>query len=280
MRIEVPLRWGDLDAQGHVNNARFVDYLQDARADFLYGLGIESLLNEGFAVVSNQIEYLAPVFFSEEPLIAEITVADVDEQTVTLACTLFQFDREVAGARTTLSGYDIPSRARQSLPPYAHQAFGSLMEPDQGFREIHWAELTPRAKVSDVRVRWSDLDIYGHVNNAIIFDYIQEGRIQFTAAPLRGSTNNPTTDYLWLIAPQDVSYLAPVTLRKEPYHVRTGISRLGRTSATMSSQVEDPITGTVCARSATVAVFADAQGHPTPITDELKEAFELYFLAP
>jgi len=35
--VEVPLRWGDLDAQGHVNNARFIDYLQEARADFLLG---------------------------------------------------------------------------------------------------------------------------------------------------------------------------------------------------------------------------------------------------
>ncbi|MDR0487974.1 MAG: acyl-CoA thioesterase, partial [Propionibacteriaceae bacterium] len=26
MRVEVPLRWGDLDAQGHVNNARYMDY--------------------------------------------------------------------------------------------------------------------------------------------------------------------------------------------------------------------------------------------------------------
>ena len=30
-----PLRWGDMDAQGHVNNAAYLDYLQEARVDFL-----------------------------------------------------------------------------------------------------------------------------------------------------------------------------------------------------------------------------------------------------
>ena len=34
-RVRVPLRWVDLDAQGHANNAAIVDYLQEARVDFL-----------------------------------------------------------------------------------------------------------------------------------------------------------------------------------------------------------------------------------------------------
>ena len=34
-QFSCPLRWGDLDAQGHVNNAVVVDYLQEARVAFL-----------------------------------------------------------------------------------------------------------------------------------------------------------------------------------------------------------------------------------------------------
>ena len=29
------MRWGDMDAQGHVNNAAYLDYLQEARVAFL-----------------------------------------------------------------------------------------------------------------------------------------------------------------------------------------------------------------------------------------------------
>jgi len=30
-----PLRWADLDLLGHVNNVRYVDYLQEARVDLM-----------------------------------------------------------------------------------------------------------------------------------------------------------------------------------------------------------------------------------------------------
>ncbi|MDR0285812.1 MAG: thioesterase family protein [Propionibacteriaceae bacterium] len=280
MRVEVPLRWADLDAQGHVNNARYVDYLQDARADFLYELGLADLLREGFAVVSNQIEYRAPVCFSPEPLAADITVAGLEPSTVTLAYELYQFERLVAVARTTLSAYDIAARTRRPLPETALGVFAPLVQPVEPLRDLVWADLNERAKVSSMRVRWSDIDAYGHVNNAMIFDYVQEGRITFTAAPLRGVNEQPETDYLWFLARQDVRYLQSVVLRKAPYIVRTGIAREGRTSLTFASQVDDPDTGTVCAQAAAVAVFADASGHPTPLTDALRADLHQYVLNP
>ncbi len=280
MRVEVPLRWADLDAQGHVNNARYLDYLQDARADFLYRLHIEDLLHEGFTVMANQIEYRSPVFFSETPLEADITVAALDEDSVTLAYHLFQQDHEVALARTTLSGYDLDTRQRRPLPAEAQEAFAPLLEPTVPLRQIEWADMNEHAKVSQMRVRWSDLDSYGHVNNAIIFDYVQEGRITFTAAPLRGMDDHPTTDNLWLLARQDAWYLNPIVFRKEPYIVRTGIARIGRSSVTFSSQVDDPEDDTVCARAAAVAVFADGGGHPTALTEDLRAALSQYLLKP
>ena len=33
--IEIPVRWGDLDALGHVNNIRFIQYLEEARCVWL-----------------------------------------------------------------------------------------------------------------------------------------------------------------------------------------------------------------------------------------------------
>ncbi len=32
---QVPVRWGDLDAAGHVNNSRFFTYFEEARVDWL-----------------------------------------------------------------------------------------------------------------------------------------------------------------------------------------------------------------------------------------------------
>ena len=58
-----PVRWGDLDAQGHVNNGFYVDYLQEARVHFLLTGPPEArdLLDSGVLVVSHAVEYLRPV---------------------------------------------------------------------------------------------------------------------------------------------------------------------------------------------------------------------------
>ncbi|MCL2783924.1 MAG: thioesterase family protein [Propionibacteriaceae bacterium] len=279
MKIEVPLRWADLDAQGHVNNARFLDYMQDARAEFLYSLGIENLLREGFAVASNKIEYYAPVFFAKDPLIAQITVDDLTPESVTLAYKLYQGDTKVAVARTTLSGYNIATRTRRGLPKAAQEAFLEILDPVEPLREIPWLPMNEHAKVSSMKVRWSDLDAYGHVNNAIIFDYVQEGRINFTAGAFKGLNDHPNTETLWFLARQDAWYVNPIIFRREPYVVRTGVARMGRTSVTFSSQVDDPTNGQICARAATVAVFADAHGKPLALTDELRNNLKPYLLA-
>ena len=34
-RYACPIRWADLDLLGHVNNVRYVDYLQEARVDLM-----------------------------------------------------------------------------------------------------------------------------------------------------------------------------------------------------------------------------------------------------
>ncbi|MDE2566900.1 MAG: acyl-CoA thioesterase, partial [Burkholderiales bacterium] len=35
----VPLRWGDMDAMGHVNNTLYFRYLEIARLDWLFQVG-------------------------------------------------------------------------------------------------------------------------------------------------------------------------------------------------------------------------------------------------
>jgi len=52
-RVEV--RWGDMDAMGHVNNAMYFTYLESARIHFFESLGLLSLLGEdgcGIGLVS------------------------------------------------------------------------------------------------------------------------------------------------------------------------------------------------------------------------------------
>ncbi|WP_228389149.1 acyl-CoA thioesterase [Cumulibacter manganitolerans] len=78
---EVPLRWGDMDAYGHVNNATFVTYLEQARVNAFESRPGErtgaEMLGTGIVVVEHQIRYRRQVPFSTRPLRVRLWVEDV-----------------------------------------------------------------------------------------------------------------------------------------------------------------------------------------------------------
>jgi acyl-CoA thioester hydrolase len=68
--VDVPLRWSDMDAYGHVNNVQFLRLLEDARVvAFSDWFGQDrSLVDEGVLVARHEIEYLAPLTFRRVPV--------------------------------------------------------------------------------------------------------------------------------------------------------------------------------------------------------------------
>ena len=104
--IRVPLRWVDLDAQGHVNNALIADYLQEARVRFLLEGDNAALLAHGTLVVGHQVEYLAPVEFRAEPVEVRLWVGDVGASRFTIGYEVVQDGVVAARARTLLCIFD------------------------------------------------------------------------------------------------------------------------------------------------------------------------------
>ena len=72
--VQVPLRWSDMDAYGHVNNVQFLRLLEDARVTgFRDWFGQDrSLLDEGVLVTGHEIEYRAPLRFRHEPVLVSM----------------------------------------------------------------------------------------------------------------------------------------------------------------------------------------------------------------
>lgn len=66
----ITIRWGDMDAMGHVNNVVYFQYLESARIGFLdglgWGLGTGSGGRHGPAVVSQTYHYQRQVFYPDE----------------------------------------------------------------------------------------------------------------------------------------------------------------------------------------------------------------------
>lgn len=278
--VEVPLRWGDMDAQGHVNNAGFVDYLQEARVDFLLASPVSHLLGGGIIVVSHEIEYRAPISYSSAPVVAEVKVAAVKGAVIEFAYTLSHDDNVAAVARTTLCPYDFERGSVRRLTPEERGYFASRLEPTEPLRPSRRLPVDGHAMETSLRVRWSDLDSYGHVNNVKFFDYVQEGRISFSEAvstEMARTRGQGSADYLWMVVRQDVDYVTQLEFRMEPYKVATGVANIGTTSMSFCSEIRDDA-GVVYAKASTTVVCADQQGRPAPIPDAWRVVLTPYML--
>ena len=64
--LALPVRWGDMDALGHVNNTVYFRYMEQARVEWLEtnGLFIEGRQQEGSAVIVNAgCTFLIPITY-------------------------------------------------------------------------------------------------------------------------------------------------------------------------------------------------------------------------
>ncbi len=59
-----PIRWGDMDAQGHVNNTVFFRYMEQARIDWLDGFGwLSTQRTHNIVIVHAACTFLLPVVY-------------------------------------------------------------------------------------------------------------------------------------------------------------------------------------------------------------------------
>lgn len=272
--VRIPLRWVDLDAQGHVNNALIADYLQEARVDWLLSGPNAHLLGSATMVVAHQVEYLGPIGFGVEPVEVELSAGIVGASRFALGYSVRQDGREVARAHSTLCLYDYPAGRPRRMTTAERSWFAAQSGHLEPFRSLGRWHVGTAAYSYDFVVRWSDLDPYGHVNNVRVFDYVAEARIRMNPADDGTTRMHAAAEegLLWMVARQDVDYLGQINHRTEPYRVRSAIARVGRTSVTIVAEVEDPLDGAVLARTRTVLVSGDTSGLPVPLPQSMHVA--------
>ncbi|WQQ24458.1 thioesterase family protein [Nocardioides renjunii] len=266
-----PLRWADLDLLGHVNNVTYVDYLQEARVDMFRTHAPESRaddLAEGVVVVRHEVTYVSSLTFGFEPVSIECWVTEVRAASFTMAYEIFAEDE--AGertvhlrARTVLTPYVFATERPRRLHDEEKASLSRLLEPDEPVRAPSApAVVDVPGGAYPVHVRFSDVDVYGHVNNVKYFEYFQEARIQLMVTQGRDLGDG----YHLVVAQTDVDYRRPILFRPEPYDCRTWVSRIGSTSAVFESVVRDG--DEVLARARVVGVCLDsATGRPAPVPD-------------
>lgn len=244
-RYECPLRWADLDLLGHVNNVVYVDYLQEARVDMLRTHAPDRRadeLAEGVVVVRHEVSYLAPLTFRFHPVSIECWVTEVRAASFTMAYEIFDEDDD--GVRTTyvrastvLTPYVFATERPRRLTPEEKDVLAPFLE-DGGPKS---ARIEPVAAWEPghfpLHVRFSDVDVYGHVNNVKYFEYLQESRIPLMRDLVEDLPGAGETRVV--VAQTDVDYKVPILFRPEPYDVWSRITHVGTRSFTIESEIRD-----------------------------------------
>ena len=109
----------------------------------------------------------------------------------------------------------------------------------------------------DCRVRFSDVDVYGHVNNVKYFEYYQEARLVFLRS--LGRAEDSAGSFALVVARVEVDYRRPILFRTEPYLVETWVTAVGGSSFTLSSEFRDGDDVLSLARTTLVTFDADTQ---------------------
>ncbi len=114
-RYECPLRWSDLDAYGHVNNARFLTLYEEARVALMFvdarAAGVATF-DKGVVIARHEIDYLRPVDYAvakaAPPTVrVELWISELRPSRFTVAYELFDGDVLAGRACSVLVPYDL-----------------------------------------------------------------------------------------------------------------------------------------------------------------------------
>ena len=106
----IEVRYGDLDPQGHLNNARYLTYMEQARIQYIKHLGLlkgDSFMDMGVILADIHITFKAPVQFGQAVRVG-VRVARLGRKSMDMLHVMEDAEsgQELATGRAVLVAYD------------------------------------------------------------------------------------------------------------------------------------------------------------------------------
>lgn len=126
--LPIQVRWGDLDAMGHVNNAKYLTYMEQARIHYINDLGLWDGHNtrRGMIMARVELDYKFPLTLAGEVVVYTRTSRlgnkslDTEQQIVRY---LDGEARVAAAAKITLVVYDYDRGQSAPIPDRWREVF-------------------------------------------------------------------------------------------------------------------------------------------------------------
>lgn len=118
-RYPIQVRYSDLDPQGHVNNANYLSYLEQARGAFLVAAGLwdgRNFFEVGIILASAQVDYRAAVLLGD-PIQVTCWITKIGNRSFEMGYTIEDPDGKIyARASTTQVAYDYKTNQTMRVP--------------------------------------------------------------------------------------------------------------------------------------------------------------------
>jgi len=121
-----------------------------------------------------------------------------------------------------------------------------------------------------IKIRWRDMDAYGHVNNGVYLNFLEEARDRWVQDTLGAVAD--TWDFV--LARVAIDFRHELKQDDDEVIVRVELSAIGRSSLRTREEIRT-LEGTLAAEAESVVVPRDsATGRSRPLTDEERAALE------
>lgn len=275
------VRHYECDAYGHVNHANYLRYMQETAVDASAAVGYDKDTYDAIGcfwlIRQTGISYLLPLTY-EDTVIVKTWVSDFRRAT---SRRLYELRVAGSGALAAEGFTDWVYLERSSLrpvrvPPEMVAAF----TPPDGLqqdkkRDPFPGQPPPPAGVFRMRrrVRWSEIDPVGHVNNAAYLSFLEDSAMELMAD--RGWPAARLHDEGFGIVARNyrIQYLTPAYLDDE-LEVATWVSQVKRATALRHYTLTRLSDGESIVRAQALWVWIDLEsGRPQRISDAFLEAF-------
>jgi acyl-CoA thioester hydrolase len=113
--VALSVRYRDLDSLGHVNNAVYVTYLEQARVEYIREVFASTPLSPGFVVAHVSVDYERPVELDDDIVVA-LGVTDIGRTSITMGYEIRADGQLAATAETVIVALDDGSRRPRPIP--------------------------------------------------------------------------------------------------------------------------------------------------------------------
>ena len=127
----IPIRWGDMDSMGHVNNTVYFRYMEQARIEWLYAcasrLGEKAYEREGWVIVNASCTFHVPLTYPGEAEV-RMFVGAPGKSSVESYYEIWMDETKYADGAAKLVWIDLNSTKSSPLP----ERFRALLAANAG----------------------------------------------------------------------------------------------------------------------------------------------------